>query len=461
MEQRSKQLTILAAASLSSFLTAFMGSSVVIALPSIAMYFSMDAVLINWVSTSYLIATAIFLLPLGRAADLLGRKRIFTTGIGVFTVMTLLAPFAPDKWIFLALRALQGIGGAMIFSTGIAMLTAVYPQQDRGRVLGINVATVYGGLTMGPVVGGFLASRCGWQSIFLVCVVLGIFVYTLVSLNVGKDPRSEHPARMDVAGSIIYCIFMVSLMLGFSWLPGPYGWLGLATGVLFFSVFIRFEISCASPVLDITLLTRNRAFAFSNAAALIHYGATFSTGFLISLYLQYVRGMSPEHAGLVMVIQPAVMSVLSPFAGILSDRIEPRLLASSGMAITASGLFSLSFIGPDTSITFIIVVLAYLGSGFAMFSSPNTNAVMSSVDSHDYGVASGILSTMRVTGQAFSMGLTLMLFSIIIGRVRITPEVLPAFMTACRTGLTLFALLCIPGIAASLARGDLRNRHQV
>ena len=458
MEQRSKQLTVLVAASLSSFLTAFMGSSVIIALPSIAASFSMDAVLINWVSTSYLIATAIFLLPLGRAADVLGRKRIFTTGIGVFTVMTLLAPFAPDTWAFLVLRALQGIGGSMIFSTGIAMLTSVYSPKDRGRVLGINVATVYAGLTLGPVVGGFLTGRCGWQSIFLISVVLGTFVFTLVSINVREEPPEWARGRIDLMGSMVYCLSMVSLMLGFSWLPGPHGWLGLAMGTLSFGVFLRYESSCDSPVLDTSLLTGNKAFAFSNAAALIHYGTTFSTGFLMSLYLQYVKGMSPEHAGLVMVTQPAVMTVLSPLAGILSDRIEPRLLASGGMAITGSGLFALSFLGPDTSITAIIAVLAYMGSGFALFSSPNTNAVMSSVEPGDYGVASGILSTMRVTGQAFSMGLTLMLFSMIIGRVQITPTVLPAFMKAYHAGMIFFALLCIPGIAASLARGDVRKR---
>jgi len=457
MDKPSRRLTILIAASLSSFLTAFMGSSVVIALPSIASTFAMDAVLINWVSTSYLIATAVFLLPIGRAADLLGRKRIFTTGIGAFTIMTLLAPFAPGKWAFLGLRALQGVGGAMIFSTGVAMLASAYPPKERGRVLGINVATVYAGLTLGPVVGGFLAGRCGWQSIFLLCVALGIFVFTLVSVNIRDEQPGKAQGRIDVVGSLTYCLGMVSLMLGSSSLDGTRGWVLLAAGALFFLAFVRYERSCASPVLDITLLTNNRAFAFSNAAALIHYGATFSTGFLISLYLQYVRGMSPEHAGLIMVTQPAVMAVLSPLAGRLSDRVEPRLLASSGMAVTASGLLVLSFIGPATSIGAIIMVLAYLGLGFALFSSPNTNAVMSSVDPAQYGVASGILSTMRVTGQAFSMGITLVLFSVLIGRVRITPEVLGAFMKACNAGMVVFALLCVPGIAASLARGDVRR----
>jgi MFS family permease len=167
--------------------------------------------------------------------------------------------------------------------------------------------------------------------------------------------------------------------------------------------------------------------------------------------------MSPEHAGIVLVTQPAIMTLFSPLAGILSDKVEPRIIASAGMVITAAGLFMLSFIRPDTHIFFIIACLALLGFGFALFSSPNTNAVMSSVGKDDYGVASGFLATMRVTGQTFSMGAVLVLFSILMGKVRITEEVSSGFMKALQIGFVFFAIACIPGIFASLARGNVRN----
>jgi MFS family permease len=401
-----------------------------------------------------------FLLPLGRAADIIGRKRIYAAGIALFTLMSLCAAASPGAAVFLAVRAIQGIGGAMIFSTGIAMLTAAFPAGQRGSVLGVNTATVYAGLTLGPVLGGFLGGALGWRSIFLVTACLGALAFGLVALGVRGEPPGDVPRRLDLAGSLIYALSLVALMLGFSRLPDVTGWALIVLGSAGFACFIVWELSCASPVLDIPLLSRNRAFAFSNAAALIHYSATFSISFLLSLYLQNVRGMSPGYAGLVMLTQPAFMAVFSPLAGSVSDRIEPRILASSGMAITACGLGALAMAGPLTPIMAIIACLGFMGFGFALFSSPNTNAVMSSVGRNDYGVASGVLATMRVVGQALSMGVVLMLFSILVGRAHISPEVTPAFMKAFRLSSACFAFLCIPGIFASLARGDIRrNTH--
>jgi EmrB/QacA subfamily drug resistance transporter len=455
--QQANEHAVLLVAILSSFLNPFMASSVIIALPAIARAFSLNAVLTNWVSTSYLIASAIFLLPLGRAADLLGRKRIFTAGIAIFTLMSFLMPLAPNMPIFLLFRIFQGIGGAMIFSTSVAILASVYRPEKRGWALGISVSAVYAGLTLGPFIGGFLTERFGWQSIFLVCVPLGMLVIMLAVLRIDEEKSETASPSFDFLGSVIYSVSLVSIMMGFTYLPGILGWFFMISGAGFFVIFMKWEKAIASPILDISLLVNNKVFAFSNTAALIHYSATFSVSFLLSLYLQYVRGMDPEHAGLILVTQPAVMTVFSPLAGILSDRVEPRFIASAGMAITAIGLFMLSLVGPHTHIVFIIGCLAFLGFGFALFSSPNTNAVMSSVDRKDYGMASGFLSTMRVTGQTLSMGAVLVLFSLLIGRARISEADSSEFIKAFKMGLVFFSLVCIPGILASLARGNVRE----
>jgi len=459
LEMQEEERTILLVAVLSSFLNPFMASSVIIALPVIARAFSLNAVLTNWISTSYLIASAVFLLPLGRAADLLGRKKIFMAGIVIFTCMSFLVPFAPGIAVFLLLRVLQGIGGAMIFSTSVAILTSVYRPERRGWALGITVAAVYAGLTLGPFIGGFLTEKMGWHSIFLFCVPLGALVFTLARRKIREEARvSDFSWRsFDITGSLVYLGGIVSVMLGFTFLPGPYGMILLVLGAAFLVLFIKCEKAVASPVLDLSLLSRNRVFSFSNAAAFIHYSATFSVSFFLSLYLQEIRGMSPEHAGFILVAQPVLMTVFSPIAGRLSDRMEPRLIASAGMAITSCGLFLLAVTGPGTPIPYIVFCLAFLGFGFALFSSPNTNAVMSSVDRSDYGIASGILATMRVTGQTVSMGAALMLFSLLMGQSRITGAVSVEFMKAFRYGFIFFGLTCIPGILASLARGKVRD----
>jgi MFS family permease len=229
-------------------------------------------------------------------------------------------------------------------------------------------------------------------------------------------------------------------------------WLVLA-GAIGLAAFVRWEIRQEHPVLNIGLFRNNMVFAFSNLAALINYSATFAVSFLLSLYLQYIKGFTPEHAGLILIAQPVMMAIFSPVAGILSDRIEPRIVASIGMALTTAGLVMLVFVGGDVSLSYIIASLVVLGLGFGFFSSPNTNAVMGSVDRKSYGVASGMLGTMRLTGQTLSMGIALLLFALYMGRVQISPEYYPLFLKSMRTAFIISGALCFGGIFASIARG--------
>ncbi|HON94563.1 MAG TPA: MFS transporter, partial [Deltaproteobacteria bacterium] len=336
--QRSQERSVLLVASISSFITPFMGSSVNIALPRIGLAYSMDAMLLSWVSTSYLIASAVFLLPLGRAADILGRKRIFTAGILTFTLMCLCIPLAGSGWTLLLFRVVQGIGGAMIFSTSMAILTAVTRPDRRGTAIGITTAAVYGGLTLGPFIGGGITDHFGWQGIFVLGFLLGAATLCMALRCIREDAGGRSLRDLDLTGSAIYSMSLVSLMIGFSSMPALTGYVLLGSGITALGAFILWERAQASPILDMSLLCSNRAFAWSNVAAFIHYSATFSISFLLSMYLQVVKGLSPSQAGLILVTQPAVMTLLSPVAGRLSDRIEPRIMASAGMAVTAMGL---------------------------------------------------------------------------------------------------------------------------
>ena len=453
MNNAVSKRTVLIVAALSSFLMTFMGSSINIALPSIGNEFQMNAVLLGWVATAYLLATAMFLLPFGRLADIHGRKRILIYGIFIFTISSLFLSFSPSATFLIALRAVQGIGSAMIAVTGIAILTSVFPVGERGRALGISVAATYLGLSLGPVLGGLLTQHFGWRSIFLATVPLGLIVIALVFRKVKGEWAEARGEKFDISGSIIYGFALIGLMYGFSLLPSMPGiWLIIAGG-LGILAFIKKEMKTSSPLLDMNIFKHNRVFAFSNLAALINYSATFAVTFLLSLYLQYVKGFSPQYAGLVLVSMPAMQAIFSPLAGRLSDRIEPRTLASIGMAITTVGLSLFIFLNDGTSLSFIIATLIILGFGFAFFSSPNTNAIMSSVENRFYGVASATLATMRGVGMMFSMGIAMLLFAIYIGRVEITPEYYALFLKSTRVAFIIFAALCFGGIFASLARG--------
>ncbi len=448
--------TALVVASMASFLVPFMGSSVNIALPSIGKEFTIDAVLLSWVATSFLLATAMFLLPFGRIADIVGRKRIFAYGMLVYTLASLLSALSTSAMMLISFGVLRGIGSAMIFSTSIAILTSVFPAEERGKVLGINVAAVYLGLSLGPFIGGSLTQYFGWRSVFWINVPMGLAVVTLIYWKLKTEWIEAKGEKFDLAGSLIYGLSLVAIMYGFSLLPDIWGAGLILIGVLGIIAFVKWEARVKSPLLNMNLFGNNRVFAFSNLAALVNYSATFGVIFLLSLYLQYIKGLSPQNAGLVLVAQPIVQAILSPFAGRLSDRIEPRIVASIGMAFTCVGLVLLTFLNEETPLSFIVSSLILLGFGFALFSSPNTNAIMSSVGKKFYGVASGTLGTMRLIGQMFSMGIVMLLFATYLGRVQITPEYYPLFVKSSNIAFIIFAALCFGGIFASLIRGKVR-----
>jgi EmrB/QacA subfamily drug resistance transporter len=445
-------------ATLASFLTPFMGSSVNIALPSIGGEFGMNAVSLSWIVTSYLLAAAMFLVPMGRIADIHGRKKIFRIGICIDLVASLGLVISSNEVQFLFLRVLQGMGGAMIFGTGVAILTSVFPVGERGKALGINVAAVYSGLSLGPFVGGFLTQHLGWRAIFVSYVPLELVVVALTFWKLKGEWAGAEGEKFDLAGSAVYGLSLVALMYGFSLLPASSAiWL-ILLGAVGIMAFVRWEMRTESPVFNTNLFRHNVVFAFSNLAALINYCATSATAFLLSLYLQYTKGLTPEKAGLVLISQPVMMAVFSPLAGRLSDKIEPRIVASSGMALTAVGLALFASLGETTALNSIILSLALLGFGFALFSSPNTNAVMSSVQKEFYGVASATLATMRLTGQMLSMGIAMLVFALYLGRTQITPENYPLFLRSAKTAFVIFAVLCVAGVFASLARGDVRSK---
>lgn len=440
-----------------SFIVPFMASSINVALPTIGKEFSMNAVLLGWVATAYILSCAVFTVPFGKIADIYGRRRVFTVGILLYTIFSILCGISSSASFFIFSRALQGLGSSMIFATNLAILTSVFPPQERGRVLGISVAFTYAGMSMGPFLGGILTHHFGWRSIFFTNVALGGLLLLLALKRVRGEWAEASEERFDFVGSLLYALMLVSTIYGFSLLPERRGIWFILLGCSMLLAFVLWESKVKDPILDMMLFKRNRVFAFSGLAALIHYSATFAVTFLLSLFLQYIKGLDPRTAGSILIFQPLIMSIFSPLAGKLSDKSEPRFIASLGMSITGMGIVNLCFLSLNTSLSYVIASLIILGFGFAFFSSPNTNAIMSSVERRFYGVASGMVATMRMIGQMLSMGIVMLVFSLKLGRVQITPDRYDSFMFSVRTSFTIFAVLCFFGVLASLTRGKLRE----
>ena len=453
----SVQRSALTIALLTSFLTPFLISGVNIALPSIEKDFELNAVGLSWIITSYLLSSAVFLLPFGKLADIYGQKLVFQGGIILFTVASIFCGFAVNGLMLIFFRVVQGVGASMTMTTGTPILVSVFPPSERGKVLGLNVSSVYLGLSLGPFAGGLLTQYLGWRSIFLICVPLGIAAILLVFFKLKIDASLNKPGKIDRIGTFYYASGLIGIVYSSSYLNKPFGWPLMLAGIVLMFFFVRRCLRSANPIFEIPLLTQNRLFAFSNIAALINYSATFSLVFLMSLFLQKIKGFTPQHTGTILVAQPLIMMLLSPFAGKFSDRIEPRKLATAGMLISSGGLFMLSFVNAQTPVSLIVVFLILMGTGFGLFSSPNMNTIMSSVGKHQLGIASGTSATMRVVGQMVSMMIATLVFSFYFPGSHIQEVDNVLFMGSIKVLFMISGTICLAGVFFSDSRGNLRN----
>ncbi len=456
--ERSQQRTVLVAVSTTGFLTAFAMSGVNVALKRIASELQLSAVSISWVTLATILATGALLMPMARVADFRGRVFVYNVGLAGFAISCFASAFAPNGAVLILTRALQGVGAAFLFSTTVAMVTLAYPPETRGRALGLQVSGVYLGLTLGPVLGGIMTENLGWRGLFIVVGAVNLvnLVWPLRTLR-GLEWREPKVAPFDFWGSAAWVCALSALIIGFSYLPTTVGYVLIAAGVAGLAGFVRLEVRAVDPILNVNLLRHNRVFAFANAASFINYSATTAMTFLISLYLLYNRGLGAQTAGLMLVTGPFVQAAVSPLAGRLADRVEARFVASVGMALCAAGLFAMAFLEETTPYWYVIAVLFVLGLGFGLFASPIIHAIMGSVARRDVSVAAATSSTMRVSGQSFSMGIATLVLAVVVGRHEISAADHVSLLMSMRILFLIFAPLCVLGVAASLV-GPGRSR---
>lgn len=451
-ESRSRTL-ILATIIITSFINPFMGAAVNIALPAINEEFGMGAIAMSWVPMAFLLSSAVFLVPMGRLADIRGRKRIFLQGQVIITLASLLCALAPSGGWLIAFRAVQGIGSSMVFGTSMAIITSVYPPGERGKAIGIAVTSVYIGLSVAPFLGGLLTQYLGWRSLFWVTIPFTALIIAMILRFMKEEWADARGEAFDWPGSLLYLLSMSAFMFGFSRLPGTPAILLSSAGFMGLIAFIILELRVKFPVLNIALFRSNRLFALSNLAALINYATTYAITFLLSLYLQYILGYTPRDAGIILITQPVMMALVASVSGRLSDSHDPRILASAGMGIIVAGLILLSFLEADSSLGFLVPVLVLVGLGFGLFSSPNTNAIMGSVSKQFLGIASATVGTMRLTGQMMSMGIATLILQLHMGNESFTASTSGDFMSSMKLTFMVLAVLCTLGVLASLARG--------
>ena len=451
-EQVSRSATLLVVCT-AHFLMPFMMSAVGVALPAIGRDFSASAMQLGLVETTYVLSASIFLLAMGRMGDIYGRRRIFQYGVIVFTIAGGLLSQAWSIESMIAMRFLQGMGGSMVMATTFAIVVSVFPPKERGKALGIAVASVYAGISCGPFFGGALVTAFGWRSIFYLAVPLGMITFAVTCAKLRGEWAEAKGEPFDWRGSLVYAGAILLLITGASNLDkGLWAWLLAIAGTGGLMLFLVLESRTEYPVLNVALLRSNRVFAFSNLAAMLNYAATFGVTFFLSLYLQYVKGLNPREAGTILIIQPIIQALFSPLCGRLADRFSAAGVATIGMALCAVGLGIAAGITATTPISLIMITLAVLGLGFALFSSPNISVIMGSVAPRYLGVASGLNSTMRTLGMMASMTIITIIFSIFMAGHAVTPQTQPQFLFSMHIALLTFSALCIIGIFFSIGR---------
>ncbi|MDI6881734.1 MAG: MFS transporter [Methanothermobacter sp.] len=412
------------------------------ALPSLGSELGMDPFILSLVPTIYLFAVAVLLIPMGRLADIYGRRRIFQFGIILFTVSSVFAGFSISAEMLLFFRIIQGVGGAMIFSNISAIIFSVFPPVDRGYALGWSATGTYFGLFFGPTLGGFLTQYFGWRSIFYFNVPLGVLC-AYATGRIRFEWRDAEGEKFDFLGAFLMAISLVFVLVGFLSFRSIYGFLFFVVGMFLLYFLYKYECGCDSPLFDFDLF-RNRAFAWNGFTTFISYFAGYPVIFLLSLYLQYFHGLDPWRTGVILSIQAFFIVLASPVAGRFSDRMCPKIIAAVGLFIIILAMVIFSF---SSLLYWIVIGLVFMGVGFAFFSIPNSKLVVRAVEKRFLGVASAALVTFRVLGQLIGMALIVLLVNVYLVGGSVAGGSFRALMMV---SFVLFILLLVVGLVLTL-----------
>jgi EmrB/QacA subfamily drug resistance transporter len=446
---------VLGTVGIAQFMGPFMLTSVGVALPALGRELSATAVQLGLVEQLYVVSLAMFMLIFGRLGDITGQRKLYLAGLFIFTLFTFSLGYAGSIRMVMIFRFVQGIGSSMVLSGSMALVAAAYPPERRARKIGLVSACTYAGLSTGPVIGGYVTLHFGWRHVFLLAVPIGLAAIIMCLCGMREMPKNASGEAMDWRGSLAYAVSVCLVMTGA--VHAKERFLGLpmiVSGIAGLIAFIRMEKRSQSPLLDVALLSKNRFFTLSCLAAMGNYAATFGLIFLMSLFLQYALALSPRQAGLVLLMQPLMQFAASPVAGRLAERFDLTSVATAGMLASSAGLLLAAFtLGPDVPIWLVVLELMLIGAGFGIFITPNSTAIMGSVERRQFGVASGMIGAMRTLGMAVSLTTISLILSLFMGREEITRETLPAFLLSMRTGLVSYAVFSCLGVILSLGRG--------
>jgi EmrB/QacA subfamily drug resistance transporter len=431
-----------------SFLTPLSLSAALVAIPAIAADLHADAVYVSWIPAVFLISNLVTLLPAGRAADIYGRKKIYLIGNVVFLIGSVCAGLSNSIETLLVFRVVQGVGAAMFFGSGMAIISSVYQDGGRGAALGWVVASVYLGLSGGPVIGGYITDHFGWHYVFFMLIPFVLLGMILIVLKLKGEWLSHEPQKLDWAGAGLFSLWIVSLFIGLTNLPTMTSWIALPISAVLLYLFVAHCNRIPQPLIKLKVVWSNKNISYAIIASIFMYSSSYGLQFLMGLYLQYNRGLSPTEAGKMLLVQALMMAILAPISGRLSDRYPPNTIAAVGCLLVASSFVVVLQLDNESSMNLVLLALGLLGLGFGMFSTPNNNGALSNVPEASLGIASAIMNLSRMIGQLLGTALVTLLMSLYIGNNNIDAAHYDALLSVLMW-VTMVSLCC--ALAAAYA----------
>ncbi|MDR2698196.1 MAG: MFS transporter [Candidatus Methanoplasma sp.] len=445
--------TVLIACCAGIFIMPLMSTMMNLALVPIGVEFEVGSRSLAMVNTTFLLASVMVMVPLARLSDISGRKKVFIAGLIVTVASALIAAFSPSFEILLVMRFVMGAGSAAISISSVAMLTEVFPFERRGWAIGIQSTFIYLGIAIGPALGGFICDLLGWRYLFFFMVPFAAIALVFIS-RFKREIISDAGGSMDYRGSLMYGVTIILTMYGVINLPNLWAAALILVGLAMLFVFIREMKRANSPVLDLSVF-RHKVFSRACISAYMNYGSSYSVAFFMALYLQSIGALTASQAGLILLIQPVIQVAFTAKSGSYSDRIaDKRMLPTLGMAITCVAVFMVIFLGTEVNFYYIAAILILFGTGYAFFSAPNTNAVMSSVPPKNRGEASGMIALVRQVGMMTSMGVAMCCIVTIMGTMdNLNPSTYEQFIDVIRAAFTVCLAMCVVGTIFSWFRG--------
>jgi MFS family permease len=452
----SKRLVQVIAA-LGSAIAPFMVASLIVATPAIGREFSADVALLGWFTASFFLVAGSLLVPFGRIADIRGSKKVFTAGMGVNLVAALICMFAPSMQVLIAGRVLTGIGAAMVFGTSIALLSLVFPEEERGAALGINIAAMFTGFGAGLLAGGAITYYISWRGIFAIVAIIAAINFVLILSRVRGECELARTTEYDPYGMILFITGILLCLYGLSEISTLQGLLMLIAGSGILIGFYLWEQRCPHPLIPPALFSSGNL-SGAIATNIVFQASGFGITLILSLFLQYVNGMDPLVAGIVLFISQLLLIVITPFSGRLSDRYPPHRVAAAGCLINGIAMLLLVTINETTSLPIIVLSLALNSLGFALFMPSVVKWALLGIPKEQYGILSGGTETARLVGVSLSNAVIIITFGLVMGNTLVSPENIPSFLSEARWAIVLYMVLAFIAVALALRSGKASTK---